>query len=539
MMEEISTDILVIGGGLAGVLSALEAEKSDPSVLIVGKVAIGLGTNSSLATLFTAANSRFSKQDHFEATVKAGKGLCDLNLVKVLVENGLTAIETLKGYGVPMIESGMGYGIDQPEHSAQLPGVLLMKGLVERLRSSSTRLLPGLTIFDLVIEEGEIQGAFGFFKDGKPCLIRSKATILATGGAGAIYQRNDNQRSILGDGYTLALQAGLPIYDLEFVQCYPFVLAEPRLSSFILDAEPKEGGLINEKGQDLLEVLGIEQNIHQAIMAQRDRLSIFLYEASQKGDVYYDLTQVPEEAWNQFPLNFLKKSRFPFRERPFLVSPAVHFFMGGVETDEKGATGIPGLFAAGEVVWGVHGANRHGGNALTECAVFGIIAGHSAAEYARQRESPQSQGGTPEFLTRKWERKANHYLRRRRGVFDRPRDLLKGLKSLAWKYAGPVREEKFLKEGLDHLISFEKRNEQVYPATPSELFRKKELENVSLLIRAILEGSLLRTESRGSFYRKDFPQPDDSHWLKNTCYRLEKGELKITHPPTKLPSSVH
>jgi succinate dehydrogenase/fumarate reductase flavoprotein subunit len=296
---------------------------------------------------------------------------------------------------------------------------------------------------------------------------------------------------------------------------------------------------VNEKGQDLLEVLGIEQNIHEAMMTQRDRLSIFLYEASQKGDVYYDLTQVPEEAWDHFPLNFLRKSKFPFRERPFLISPAVHFFMGGVETDEKGMTGIPGLFAAGEVVWGLHGANRHGGNALTECAVFGIMAGHSAAEYAHQRESQQGQGIAPEPLTRKWERKANRYLRRRRGVFDHPRDLLKGLKSLAWKYAGPVREEKFLKEGLDHLVSLEKRIEQVYPATPSELFRKKELENVSLLIRAILEGSLLRTESRGSFYRTDFPQPDDSHWLKPTCYRLEKGELKITYPPTKPPPSVH
>ena len=537
-MEEISTDILVIGGGLAGVLSALEAEKAGMNVVIIGKFAIGLGTNSSLATQFTAANSRFSKEDHFEATVKAGKGLCHLNLVKLLVDNGPTAIGALKTYGIPVIERGIGYGIDLPEQSAELPGVLLMKGLVERLRGSSARLLPGLTIFDLVVEEGEIQGAFGFLKDGKPCLIRSKATVLAAGGAGAIYQRNDNQRSILGDGYILALRAGLALYDLEFVQYYPFVLAEPRLSSFILDTEPKEGGLMNEKGQDLLEVLGIGQNIHQAIMAQRDRLSIFLYEASQKGDVYYDLTQVPEEAWSHFPLNFLKKSKFPFRERPFLISPAVHFFMGGVETDEKGATGIPGLFAAGEIVWGLHGANRHGGNALTECAVFGIIAGHSAAEHARQRKSQQGQGIAPEPLTRKWERKANHYLRRRRGVFDHPRDLLKGLKSLAWKYAGPVREEKFLQEGLDHLVSLEKRIEQVYPATPSELFRKKELENVSLLIRAILEGSLLRTESRGSFYRKDFPHPDDRHWLKHTCYRLEKGELGITHPPTKPPPSI-
>jgi succinate dehydrogenase/fumarate reductase flavoprotein subunit len=100
-----------------------------------------------------------------------------------------------------------------------MPGVLWMKRLHERLKSSSIKLLPGLTIFDLVVEEGEVLGAFGFFRDGKPYLIRSKAVILATGGAGAIYQRNDNQKSILGDGYTLALQAGLPLVDLVR-QCF-------------------------------------------------------------------------------------------------------------------------------------------------------------------------------------------------------------------------------------------------------------------------------------------------------------------------------
>jgi aspartate oxidase len=135
----------------------------------------------------------------------------------------------------------MGYTVDRPEDSSQLPGVLLIKTLVERLRNSSVRLLPGLIIFDLVVEEGEVRGAFGFLKDGKPCLIQSKSVILATGGAGAIYRRNDNQKSILGDGYALALRASLPIFDIEFVQFYPFVLAEPRLSTFILlPPYPKE-----------------------------------------------------------------------------------------------------------------------------------------------------------------------------------------------------------------------------------------------------------------------------------------------------------
>jgi succinate dehydrogenase/fumarate reductase flavoprotein subunit len=531
-MEQIATDILVIGSGLAGLLSALEADKAGLRVLMVGKFTIGMGTNTSLANgVFTASNSSFSKEDHLQATLESGKGLNQGRLVKTLVEKGPEALKRLRDYGVPVLEKGMGYIMDRPVNSSQLPGILLIKPLVERLRNSSINVLPGLVIFDLVVEEGEARGAFGFSKGGKPYLIQSRAVVLATGGAGAIYRRNDNQRSILGDGYSLALRAGLPLFDLEFVQFYPFVLGEPRLSSFLLyPPYPKEVRMFNEKGEDLLERFDLQGDLNRAIVVQRDRLAIALYHQTQSGDVFFDLTQVPQEKWEQYPLSFLKKSKFPFGDRPFLISPAVHFFMGGVEIDEKGKTSLPGLFAAGEVTCGIHGANRLGGNALTECAVFGAVGGQSAAQYVREREQSQ---GTPnlfsENLMKKWDRKIRFYLRRRRGTFDHPRDLLKDLKDLAWRYASPVREERLLKEGLDRLASIQKRIEKVYPATLKDLFKKRDLENVALLLKAILEGSLLRTESRGSFFREDFPDQDEANWLKNTCYRLEKGELEITH----------
>jgi succinate dehydrogenase/fumarate reductase flavoprotein subunit len=531
-MEELTTDILVIGSGLAGLLSALEAERAGLRVLLVGKFAIGMGTNTSLANgAFTVANAGFSKEDHLRATLESGRGLNQVKLAETLVDKGPDAIKKLRDDGVPLLDKGMGCIVARPEGSSQLPGVLLIKPLVERLKNSSIKLLPGLVIFDLVVEGGEVRGALGFLKDGKPCLIQSRAVILSTGGAGSIYRRNDNQKSILGDGYALAFRAGLPLFDLEFVQFYPFALGEPRLSSFLLyPPYPREVRLFDEKGEDLLEKFDLHGDLNQAIHVQRDRLSIALYHTSQNGDVFFDLTQVPQEKWEHYPLNFLKKSKFPFRDRPFLVSPAVHFFMGGVEIDENGRTSLPGLFAAGEVVWGIHGANRLGGNALTECAVFGAIGGQAAAEYVRQKEQEQGSFNLfSESFIKKWDRKVRSYLRRRRGTFARPRDLLNDLKDLAWRYAGPVREEESLKEGLDRLASVEKRIEEVYPATLKDLFKKRDLENVALLLKAILKGSLLRTESRGSFFRKDFPDQDDAHWLKNTCYRLEKGELLITH----------
>ena len=535
-METLSTDILVIGSGLAGILSALEAEKAGLRVLLVGKFAIGMGTNTSLANgVFGASNSLFSKQDHLRATLEAGRGLNHVRLVRTLVEKGSDAIKKLKDYGVPVVEKGMRYITDRPEGSSQLPGVVLIKSLMERLTGISVKTLPGFVIFDLVLEEGEACGAFGFLKDGRACLIRSGAVILATGGAGAIYRRNDNQKSILGDGYVLALKAGLSVFDLEFVQFYPFVLGEPNLSSFLLyPSYPREVRLFNEKKEDLLEKFNLGEDLNQAAVSQRDRLSIALYHASQDGDVFFDLTQVPREKWERYPLNLLKKSKFPFQDRPFLISPAVHFFMGGVEIDEKGRTSLPGLFAAGEVVWGIHGANRLGNNALTECAVFGAISGQSAAEYLRTRRDEQKSFDLfSEALVKKWDRKARFYLKGRRGTFEAPKTLLRELKDLAWKYASPDREKESLEQGLERLASVERKIGEVYAATVKDLFRKRELENVALLLKALLKGSLLRMESRGSFFRNDFPKQDDENWLKNTCYRLEKGQIQITHRPLR------
>jgi len=531
-METLTADVLVIGSGLAGILSALEAERAGLRVLLVGKFAIGMGTNTSLANgVFTASSSHFSKEDHLHATLESGRGLNHVGQVRALVEKGPIAIKKLIDYGAPILDDGTKYVTDRLEASSVLPGVLLTRSLVKRLGNSSVKALPGLVVFDLVVEEGEARGAFGFLRDGKAFLIRSGAVVLATGGAGAIYRRNDNQKSILGDGYALALRAGLSILDLEFVQFYPFILGEPRLSTFLLyPPYPQQVGLFNEKKEDLLEKFNLRESLNEAAISERDRLSIALHHASQKGDVFFDLTRVPTEKWERFPLNFLKKSKFPFQDRPFLVSPAVHFVMGGVEIDENGRTSLPGLFAAGEVTWGVHGANRLGGNALTECAVFGVSSGQSAAEYARQKaHDQQSSSLFPEALMKKWDRKVRSYVRGRRGTFDPPQDLLKELKDLAWRYASPDREEEFLREGLERLASVEKRIGEVYAATVRDLFRKRDLENVALLLKAILRGSILRKESRGSFFRKDFPDQDNKNWLKNTCYRLEKGELQITH----------
>ncbi|MGQ9509397.1 MAG: FAD-binding protein [Thermodesulfobacteriota bacterium] len=536
-MEEMATEILVIGSGLAGMLAALEVEKSGLSVLLVSKFGIGWGTNTSLSNgAFTAVNSHFSKEEHVRETLESGKNLNRTSMVRLLVEKAEEAIHQLREYGVPLKERGMGYLVDRPEGSPDLGGILLMKPLIERIKGSSIKLAPKIHIFDLLVEEGKVCGAFGFLRDGRPCLIRSKAIILAAGGGGAIYQRNDNQKTILGDGYALALRAGLPLYDIEFVQSYPLVLAEPKISSLpLFPPFPKGMILQDHKGRDLLDQLDLKGDLNQAIIRERDKFTLKAFEFSQKGDIYCDLTRVPEEEWNRYPLNFLKRSKFPFHDRPFLVSPAVHFFMGGIEVDENGKTALAGLFAAGEVVWGVHGANRLGGNALTECAVFGIHSGRSASEYTRTKEG----NSYSKLNKRRLEEKARDYTKKKKGPFDPPRDLIRELKVLAWKYGGVAREEEGLKRGLDHLAQFEKKIERISPERVRDLLDKRSLENMALLLKAILKGSLLRKESRGSFLRNDFPYRDDQNYLKHTCYQLKEGEIQLSHSPSihPVPSS--
>jgi succinate dehydrogenase/fumarate reductase flavoprotein subunit len=126
------------------------------------------------------------------------------------------------------------------------------------------------------------------------------------------------------------------------------------------------------------------------------------------------------------------------------------------------------------------------------------------------------------------------YMKKGSDPLDHPKNLIQDLKNIAWKYAGPVREERSLKEGLEQLRSLEKRIEKAHPVTLKDLFIKRDLENMSLTLKAVLKGSLLRRESRGSFFRKDFPDQDDQQWLKNTCYRFEKGDFQITYQLVKL-----
>jgi succinate dehydrogenase/fumarate reductase flavoprotein subunit len=508
--------------------AAYAAQAEGVRVLLIDRGAVGRGTNSALANgLFASPTVDYSPEAFARDTIQVGRKINNRASVRQIAEEALERMIFLKERGLPLKE-GKGHFLVLTPGPESIPGLIMVKSLAENLLK-----LPGITVKrNVYITElfgrDRISGVKGFDEEGQDLVLGAPAVILATGGAGAIYRRNDNQKGIMGQGYALAAKAGLALWDMEFVQFYPLVLAEPRRPSLLIyPPYPDSLRLINSAGNDLLTQWGLGP-LNKATLTQRDRLSILLYEEGQKGPVYLDCREVPEGDWDPLRLSLFKKIPFDPQEKCLALAPATHFFMGGLRTDPLGETRLPGLFACGEVAWGLHGANRRGGNALTECAVMGHIAGRQAALYARRHplngsiRLEKGPGWTPG----------------ERPVLSQLRDLRNYLRERAWDYAGILRTEKGLRQGLADMEGLGSQLEKLRPLTIEERRLKEDLLSGVLVLKAVLTASLGRQESRGSFSRLDFPLEDDRNWLKNSCltYKPEEAGFRLRYEPVRVES---
>lgn len=515
-------DIIILGGGCAGIIAALEANKNGASVMLIGRSAIGIGTNSSLSNgIFAGPTPETTPEEYIRKTLDSGKGLNRESWVNMMAKEAPQAFSLLRSLGLEL-EEITGRYIAKPSRPDVIPGITLMKVLADRIKQTSKiEVVRDFYITEILKNEGKVYGVKGFDKTGEESVIEASAIILATGGAGAIYLRNDNQKTIMGQGYFLAAKAGIELWDMEFVQFFPLVIAEPGLpSQAVFSPHPKGTRVINDHGEDVLQKHEIG-DLNEAIKTKRDELSAALFQEGLKRPVYIDYRKVPSSAWERHPLSLLKRIHFDFQNKPLAVSPAAHFFMGGVRTDENGQTSLPGLFACGEVVWGLHGANRMAGNALTETIVFGRIAGRNAAHYAlAHRLSALNSKGLLKDLSR-------HIFSSKETLPN----IRRQIREVAWKCAGVVRSEEGMKEGLTKLKGLERELKGIIPLTIPDRKLKDDLASAAFVLKAIFTASLSRKESRGAFIREDFPQQDDLNWRKNSClvYSIDEDNFSLIH----------
>jgi succinate dehydrogenase/fumarate reductase flavoprotein subunit len=539
-METRETDVLVIGSGLAGVRAAIEAARSGSRVMVVSKLSTGLGCNSAIiGGGFAMETAFFTIEQHIALTLASGKDLNDRELVGVLAANGSKEGEFLKAIGVRLVSQPNGYLMEDPEglpgESRLSKGRVLMNRMMEEALKYPIAFVPHFFVYKILTGDHQVSGIIGFDKEHKACLISCKALILAAGGAGAIYGKHDNSSAISGDGYALALHAGLSLQDMEFVQFYPVAFAESGAPWGILYPPlPKEARMFDGEGVDFLKKHGIGTDLRTFLITDRDKAGLLIYRESQQGKVLMDYTAVPDELWHRYPLRQLLGRRFNFREKPFQVTPVAHFFMGGVKTGPGGETEISGLFAAGEVTCGVHGANRLGGNALTECLVFGAASGRTAAGYAvaadRLKPSLEAEGWIQSL-------RAGAANARTHGEISRMKETIK---DIAWKYAGLVRDEGGIKKGLSLLGDVEVELKTTRFDAGADLILRKQVENMALVARAVLLSSLGREESIGAFQREDYPQTGPSEGRKRVSVSLgERGMLTETLQGTVVGASVN
>lgn len=529
-MEIIKTDVLVIGGGGAGMRAALAAKEMGAEVLLVSKTPIGKSTCTYLsAGAFTLATDGFSKETHLQLTLQAGKGINVRDLAEILVNETPERVRELELSGlVGEWQKGRFRCLGKPTAA----GAPLANILAEAVRKQGISSMPWVIVLELMTESGKVAGALGFdFRKGKTIAFLSKAIILANGGGGALYSRHDNPVRATGDGYALTFHAGCSLRDMEFVQFIPVGLAEPKRPAHLIAPPLADmGRVINSSGEDILEKYQITER--PVAVRSRDSFSLAIFKEEMEGrEVFIDLRSLSEKDWLQDSLARAQRDmlmkHFSGSVKPLRISPMCHFFMGGVSVDQNGETGVAGLYAAGEIAGGLHGANRLGGNALDEILVFGYRAGKAAGAWVTEQDWLK---GSQDLLNVRLDSFRKKLVVRTAGLA--PRLIRKKIGELLLKDGGILREESGLSFALEALKRIKQEDlPQARTESPKEILEKMEVENALLVGEMIVRSALVREESRGAHFRRDFPKTDDEYWKGNIFLKKSEEAMDIEFRP--------
>ncbi|MDI6876730.1 MAG: fumarate reductase subunit A [Methanomicrobiales archaeon] len=514
--EILDCHVLVIGSGGAGVRAALEAVRYGDVVLVTKTIAGKGGCTPMAEGGYNAVLRSGDSEDlHIEDTLRGGAYLNDPELVSILVHESPQRIADLIRWGAVFDFAEDNRIAQRPFGGQRFPrtcyagdrtGHEIMTTLLEQLRSSDVTVLQERSAVELLVDDGAVAGALLLDGQGSLSAVKADATILATGGAGQVYDISTNSGSGTGDGYALGYRAGAELIDMEEVQFHPTGAVYPydARGRLITEAVRGEGGLLlNRHGERFMQRYDPERRelSTRDVVARSIALEVLEGRGTKNGGVYLDVSHLPpgriEERLPIMLEQFLAYG-VDIRREPMEVAPTAHHFMGGLRITPECRTTVPGLFACGEVSGGVHGANRLGGNALAETQVFGKRAGEFAGR------EPERNGRIPRDQVESQQRRLDAFL----SGSANPARVARDLKRTMWSGAGIFRTEQGLQRADTEIWRL--MGEPLSAASPANLIECCTLQNMLTTAFLVVQCALLRRESRGAHVRKDVSQTWDA-----------------------------
>jgi fumarate reductase (CoM/CoB) subunit A len=540
-MKEITTDVLVVGGGLAALRSAYDALRAGARVTIAVKGKAGRSGSSAMtsAGYSTALSEADSPDAYFEDTMRGGRGINDPKLVRILADEGPRRLSELVAFGAPLGTDDSGawrifpsgdHSVPRTVSAANHTGRDFTEPLTATVLGLGAEVLEMTAALDVAVARGRVAGALLLdYERGELLKVSAPSVILGTGGAGRLFAVTSNPNDATGDGYAAALHAGASLRDMEFIQFYPWRCIIPfehnrmpiQPSTFVLG-----GKLFNADGERFM----LRYDAQRGEATTRDVAARGIYDQINggkgvKGGVRLDVSALTLDQWttsNPKPARYFSERNLDFHEQEMIVSPEAHFFMGGVVVDEWGRSDVPGLFAVGEAAGGVHGANRLDSNAIPETQVFGARAGQSAAQ-GRTSVAPPF----PRDSVQRWEERLHEATRTPEGTGADYAAMRKDLQAAVWQTLGIVRTHDGMQRGLSEVAGIEAQLRDARPAGARALMLHAQMASSLLVAHVCLSAALAREESRGAHYRTDFPAQDDARWKCSQRIELDDGKLSI------------
>ena len=544
-------DVLIIGAGGAGLRAAIEALAQGASVAVVCKSLLGKAHTVMAEGGIAAAMANVDRTDdwraHFRDTVRGGKFLNNWRMAQIHAQEAPERVRELEQWGAlfdrttdgNILQRAFGgHTFKRLCHVGDRTGLEMIRTLQDRGVNLGIDVYMECAITRLLKDGDRIAGAFGYWREnGRFIVFKAKSVVIATGGIGKAWRITSNSWEYTGDGMALAYDAGAELMDMEFVQFHPTGMVWPPGVQGILvtEAVRGEGGVLrNKDGERFMERYDPER----MDLSTRDVVARAIYteakegRGTEHGGAYLDISHKPAEyVKKKLPSmyhQFRELADVDITKGPMEVGPTCHYMMGGIRVDAESAqSNVPGLFAAGEAAAGLHGANRLGGNSLSDLLVFGRRAGLSAAEHAKQVSPPTVDDAQVDDATREMLAPFE------RSDGDSPYDLHRDLQENMQNYVGIFRSEEDLKRGLDEIQKLKQRAANVR-VDGSRLFNPgwhlaRDLKAMLTVSEAVAMSALDRKESRGAHSRIDYPNYDE-HWstLNNIISRDRDG-MSLSH----------